>query len=105
LVPEHNTHDLAQSTFLAPQTTTCQASLSNEFSRKSTGGGSYFLLQGIFSIQGQNLNLLCLLHWQANSLQLPHLGSPQHVECHEISYKPVAYALPQYEQCETFGII
>ena len=33
------------------------------------------LLQGIFLIQGSNHCLLCLLHWQADSLPLCHLGS------------------------------
>ena len=33
------------------------------------------LLQGIFLTQGSNLSLLCLLHWQADSLSLCHLGS------------------------------
>ena len=37
---------------------------------------SGFLLQGIFPTQGLNLHLLCLLHWQADSLPLNHLGSP-----------------------------
>ena len=36
----------------------------------------HFLLQGIFPAQGSNLHLLCLLHWQADSLPLSHLGSP-----------------------------
>ena len=40
------------------------------------GMGWYFLLQGIFLIQGWNLHLLHLLHWQADSLSLSHLGSP-----------------------------
>ena len=33
--------------------------------------GYHFLLQGIFPTQGWNL---CLLHWQADSLPLSHLG-------------------------------
>ena len=37
---------------------------------KSTGGGCRALLQGIFSTQGSNPSLLCLLHWQAVSLPL-----------------------------------
>ena len=37
---------------------------------KNTGVGCHALLQGIFSIQGSNLHLLCLLHWQAGSLPL-----------------------------------
>ena len=35
------------------------------------------LLQGIFLTQGLNLHLLCVLHWQADSLSLSHLGSAQ----------------------------
>ena len=31
---------------------------------KNTGMGCRALLQGIFSAQGSNLHLLCLLHWQ-----------------------------------------
>ena len=37
--------------------------------------GCHFLLQGIFLTQGLKLCLLNLLHWQANSLPLHHLGS------------------------------
>ena len=37
---------------------------------KSTGVGCHFLFQGIFSTQGLNPGLLCLLHWQAGSLPL-----------------------------------
>ena len=36
----------------------------------------HFLLQGIFLMLGLNLRLQCLLHWQADSLPLSHLGSP-----------------------------
>ena len=39
---------------------------------KNTGVGSYFLLQGIFPTQELNPGLL---HWQADSLPLSHLGS------------------------------
>ena len=40
---------------------------------KDTGVGCHFLLQGIFLTQGSNPRLL---HWQADSLPLNHLGSP-----------------------------
>ena len=40
-----------------------------------SGVGCHFLLQGISPTQGLNLNLFCLLHWQADSLPLYHLGS------------------------------
>ena len=39
-----------------------------------TGVNCHFLLQGILLLQGSNLCLLGLLHWQANSLPLSHLG-------------------------------
>ena len=40
------------------------------------GADCLFLLQGIFLMQGSNLHLLCLPHWQKDSLSLHHLGSP-----------------------------
>ena len=42
------------------------------FPGKITGAGCHFLLQGIFPIQELNLPLL---HWQADSFPLSHLGS------------------------------
>ena len=41
----------------------------------STGVGCPFLLQGMFLTQGSNPHLLCLLHWQVNSLPLVPSGS------------------------------
>ena len=52
-------------------TVACQAPLSMDFPGKNNGAGCHFLLQGIFLTQGSNL---CLLLWQAGSLQLSHLG-------------------------------
>ena len=40
---------------------------------KNTGVGCHFLLQGIFPTQGSNPHLL---HWQADSLPMSHLGIP-----------------------------
>ena len=45
-----------------------------DFSSKNTGVGCHFILQEIFLTQGSNLCLLCLLHWQADSLSLSHPG-------------------------------
>ena len=42
---------------------------------KKTGAGYHFLLQGIFPVQRLDPHLLNLLHWQAGSLPLSHLGS------------------------------
>ena len=47
-----------------------------DFSDKNTGVGCYFLIQGIFLIQGLNQHLL---HWQVDSLPLSYLGSPNTV--------------------------
>ena len=43
---------------------------------KNTGVGRHFLLQGIFSTQGFSPWLLCLLHWQVDSLPLVPPGKP-----------------------------
>ena len=48
-----------------------------DFPDKNTGAGCYLLLQRIFPTQGSNPHLLCLLHWQKDSLPLCHLGSPR----------------------------
>ena len=50
----------------------CQAPLW-DFAGKITRVGCYFLFQRIFLTQGLNPPLL---HWQADSLPLSHLGSP-----------------------------
>ena len=47
-----------------------------KFSGKNTGVGCHFLLQGIFPTQSSHSSLLCLLHWQVDSVPLYHLGSP-----------------------------
>ena len=47
-----------------------------DFPGRDTGVCYHFLLQGIFLTQGSNR---CLLHWQADSLPLNHLGSPHTV--------------------------
>ena len=43
-------------------------------SGKNTGVSCCFLLRGIFPTQESNPRLLDLLHWQADSLPLNHLG-------------------------------
>ena len=62
-----------------PEAVACQAPLSMRFPRsyywRITGVGCHFLLQGIFPTQESKLCLLCLLHWQVDSLPLCHLGS------------------------------
>ena len=41
-----------------------------DFPGKNTSVGCHALPQGIFPTQGLNPHLLCLLHWQADSLPL-----------------------------------
>ena len=59
--------------FATPWTAARQAPLSMGFFRQEYWSGLHVLLQGIFPTQGSNP---CLLHWQAGSLPLSHLGSP-----------------------------
>ena len=47
-----------------------------DFPGKNTGAGCHSLLQGILPTQGSNLCLLCLLHWQTDSLPLAPPGKP-----------------------------
>ena len=61
-------------TLATPGTVACQATW--DFPGKNTGVDCHFLLQWIFPMQGSNLCLPRLLHWQADSLPLSHLGSP-----------------------------
>ena len=51
----------------------CQAPLSMGFPRQEYWNGCQFFLQGIFLSQGSNPSPL---HWQADSLPLSHLESP-----------------------------
>ena len=46
---------------------------------KNTKVSCHFFLWGIFLTQGLNPCLLCLLHWQADSVPLRHLRSPINV--------------------------
>ena len=62
--------------FATPWTVAHQAPLSRDFPSKNTRVGCHFLLQGIFLTLGSNTHLLCLLHWQEDSLLLRHPGSP-----------------------------
>ena len=59
------------------KTVACEAPLSMGFSRQEYWSGLPCPPpQGIFPTQGSNLHLLRILHWQADSLPLGHLGSP-----------------------------
>ena len=62
----------SSNSLLFPSSVICVL-LNLDFPGKHTRVCCYFLLQGIFLTQGSNP---CLLHWQADSLPLSHLGSP-----------------------------
>ena len=66
-----------------PWTVAYQAPLSMGFSRQEYWSGLLFPSPGIFLSQGLNSHLLLLLHWQADSLALRHLGNPffEHICC------------------------
>ena len=49
------------------------------FPGKYIGTGCHFLLQGLFTIQGLNPSLLCLLHWQEDPLPLCNLVIPVNI--------------------------
>ena len=64
---------------VTPWTVAHQTSVSMEFFRQEYGVGCHFLHQGIFLTQELNPCLLHLLHWQADSLPLHHLESPNKI--------------------------
>ena len=61
--------------FVTSWTIACQTPLSIGLSKEEYCSGLPILLQGIFPTHGSNPCLLCLLHWQADSLPLGHQGS------------------------------
>ena len=62
------------SDFVALWTVECQALLPMGFSTYNTWLGCHAVLQGMFPIQGSNLPLLHLLHWQVGFLPLAPPG-------------------------------
>ena len=52
----------------------------------NTGVSYDFLLQEIFQTLGSDSHLLHLLHWQADSLPLSHLGSPLFTHSYKLFY-------------------
>ena len=63
------------SNFATPWTVAPQALLSMEFFKQEYRSGLPFSTPGDLPNLGSNSSLLHLLHWQANSLALCHLGS------------------------------
>ena len=70
--------------FAALWTVACQTPLSMGFSRREYWNVFAISSSRNLPTQGSNQRLLCLLHWQAGSLLLSHLGSPK-----------VLYSLPK----------
>ena len=70
---------------------------------KNIGMGSHSFLQGIVPTQGSNLPLL---HWQADSLPLSHLGSPTLAfSMGKIFYYIVLICIPYHKSWVTVCII
>ena len=65
------------------------------FQARNTGVGCHTLLQRIFLTQGSSRCLLCLLHWQVDSLPLAPPGRPTRVLQRVNSGMPRACALSQ----------
>ena len=75
-----------------------------KFPGKNIGVGCLFLLQGIFPNQGLNMCLLWLLHWQADSLPLSHLGSPYicvHIYIYALTHKYMHFNIYNTQQMHT----
>ena len=72
--------------FATPGTVIYQAPLSVEFFRQECWGGLPFPSPGDLLTQGSNPHLLCLLHWQADSLSLVPPGKPS--TCLSVIYSP-----------------
>ena len=70
--------------FATPWTVTCQTPLSMEFSSQEYWNGLPFPTPGDLPNVGIEHVSLCLLHCQADSLPLGHLGSKRHVGCFQI---------------------
>ena len=73
-MPSHFSH---VQLFVTLWTVTRQAPVSMDSPGKNTGVGYRALLQGIFPTQGLDLRVLCVLHWQADSLALAAPGKSQ----------------------------
>ena len=66
---------------VTPWTVAHQAPLSMEFSRQENWGRQLLSSPGDLPIPRTEPTLLCLLHWQADSLPPHHLGSPLRCIC------------------------
>ena len=71
-----------------PWTVALQVPLSMGFPRQEYWSEFPFLTPGDLSDPGIQPRILHLLHWQADSLPLSHLGSPYKVERLEVETKP-----------------
>ena len=86
--------------FAALWTVACQAPLPMGFCRWEYWGGLPFPTPEILPTQGSNLPLLCLLHWQADSLQVQPPGKPQGLyRGNQIKMRSLGWILIQYDWC------
>ena len=86
--------------FAALWTVACQAPLPMEFCRREYWGGLPFPTPEILPTQGSNLPLLCLLHWQTDSLQVQPPGKPQGLyRGNQIKVRSLGWVLIQSDWC------
>ena len=71
-------HSVVSETFANPWTIVSQATPSTGFSRQEYCSPLPFLSPGDLLTQELNPSLLCLLHWQVDSLPRCHQGNPMY---------------------------
>ena len=69
-----------------------------DFPGKNSGVGCHFLLQRIFLIQELKLNLIRLLHWQADSL-LVSITRLKHVKLPTVNHRDLQMAIVPSSAC------
>ena len=83
--------------FVTPWSAACHAPLSMEFSRQEYWSGLHFLLQGIFSTQGEDVAYVsCIDRW---ILYPHHLGSPNLSSTHPITFLLHLYIAASIHLC------
>ena len=83
-------------TLCSSVTVALQAPLSMRFSRQEYWGGLPLVAPRDLPTQGSNPCHLCLLHWQADSLWLHHLGSPYLCVCVYMHIYSLSDSFPLY---------
>ena len=89
-------------TLVTPRTVAHQVPLSLGFFRQESWSALPFLLQGIFSTQGSNLHLLCLLNCRQILYLLSHRGSTNNLKVLSTTLPCVPTLPPFWFKCKHF---